>query len=179
MISAIRGLSAIGVCGQSDEGSARLAAELEAELGVPSAAARPAEQLAAESDILVTATTSRTPVVRGDWLAPGCTVLTVGSYEPDRRELDLAATHESGPDHGRRSGQGQLAVRHTGRGQRARRAGHVVSIGEVLAGRAAGRQADADVVLFHCTGSGSRTRPWPGPSSSWRPSWQRGRTVEF
>ena len=41
-----------------------------------------------ESDILVTATTSREPVVRGAWLPAGATVLTVGSYEPDRRELD-------------------------------------------------------------------------------------------
>ncbi|MGH3185886.1 MAG: hypothetical protein ACRDPY_16865 [Streptosporangiaceae bacterium] len=45
-----------------------------------------AAELAAESDIVLTATTSRAPVLRGTWLRAGSTVLTVGSYEPGGRK---------------------------------------------------------------------------------------------
>ena len=179
MISAVRGLSAIGVCGRSDEGSARLAAELQAELGVPSAATRSAEQLAAQSDILVTATTSRTPVLRGDWLTPGCTVLTVGSYEPDRRELDLTATTRANlitaDDPVKASSQCGILVEASERGVPV----HVMPIGEVLAGRTAGRQADVDVVLFHCTGLGIQDASLAWSVLELAAERQRGRTVDF
>lgn len=43
---------------------------------------------AAELDVVVTATTSRDPVLRGDWLRPGPTVCAAGTISPDARELD-------------------------------------------------------------------------------------------
>jgi ornithine cyclodeaminase/alanine dehydrogenase-like protein (mu-crystallin family) len=39
-------------------------------------------------DIVVTATTSRDPVLRGEWLVPGALVIGVGANEPTARELD-------------------------------------------------------------------------------------------
>jgi alanine dehydrogenase len=39
-------------------------------------------------DVVVTATTSREPVVRGAWLREGALVCAVGASEPDARELD-------------------------------------------------------------------------------------------
>jgi ornithine cyclodeaminase/alanine dehydrogenase-like protein (mu-crystallin family) len=179
MISVIRGLSAIGVCGQSAEDSARLAAELQAELGVPSSATRSAERLATQSDILVTATTSRTPVLLGDWLPPGCTVLTVGSYEPDRRELDLAATMRAdlitADDPVKARSHCGILVEASERGVPV----HVIAIGEVLAGQADGRQADRDVVLFHCTGLGIQDASLAWSVVELAAERQRGRTVDF
>ncbi len=43
---------------------------------------------AAECDVVVTATTSRDPVVRGEWLRDGALVLAIGANEPTARELD-------------------------------------------------------------------------------------------
>jgi ornithine cyclodeaminase/alanine dehydrogenase len=43
---------------------------------------------AGRCDVVVTATTSRDPVLRGDWLSPGALVLAIGANEPDSRELD-------------------------------------------------------------------------------------------
>ena len=43
---------------------------------------------AAECDVVVTVTTSRDPVVRGEWLRDGALVCAVGASEPDARELD-------------------------------------------------------------------------------------------
>ena len=43
---------------------------------------------AAEQDIVVTITTSRDPVLRGEWLRPGALVCAVGANMPAARELD-------------------------------------------------------------------------------------------
>ena len=44
----------------------------------------------AEQDIVVTVTTSKDPVLRGEWLQPGALVCAVGANEPRARELDNA-----------------------------------------------------------------------------------------
>jgi ectoine utilization protein EutC len=41
------------------------------------------------SDIVVTVTASRAPLVRAEWLKPGVTVIAVGSDAPDKQELDV------------------------------------------------------------------------------------------
>jgi alanine dehydrogenase len=43
---------------------------------------------AAACDVVVTATTSKDPVLRGEWLQPGAFVCAIGANEPAYRELD-------------------------------------------------------------------------------------------
>jgi alanine dehydrogenase len=43
---------------------------------------------AAQQDVVVTVTTSRDPVLRGEWLQPGALVCAVGANDPRARELD-------------------------------------------------------------------------------------------
>ena len=43
------------------------------------------------ADVIVTATSSRTPILRGEWLKAGAHVNAVGASRPDWRELDDAA----------------------------------------------------------------------------------------
>ena len=43
---------------------------------------------AASQDVVVTVTTSKDPVLRGEWLQPGALVCAVGANDPRRRELD-------------------------------------------------------------------------------------------
>jgi alanine dehydrogenase len=52
--------------------------------------ARPAEsnREAADADVVVTVTTSRDPVLRGEWLRPGALVCAVGANDARKRELD-------------------------------------------------------------------------------------------
>ena len=54
-------------------------------------AAPTAEEAVADADVVVTATTSTTPVLKGAWLKPGAHVNAVGAPRPDWRELDDAA----------------------------------------------------------------------------------------
>jgi alanine dehydrogenase len=54
--------------------------------------AEPAEshREVAAQDVVVTITTARDPVVRGEWLRPGALVIAVGANVPSSRELDNA-----------------------------------------------------------------------------------------
>src|SRR5436189_1123127 len=47
-----------------------------------------AEEAVRAADEIVTVTSSKTPVLKGDWLKPGCHVNAIGACRPDWRELD-------------------------------------------------------------------------------------------
>lgn len=179
MIAEIRTLSQVTVHSRTSASAAALADDLAADLGVPAAAAADAAGLAAASDIIVTATTSREPVIRGEWLRPGVTVLTVGSYEPGRREIDLAATVRADAtftdDPAKaKSYCGPLAV--------AREHGISIDpepVGEVIAGRRLGRHEAGDVIVFHCTGLGVQDASVAAAVLEAATARQVGRRIEF
>src|SRR6266568_605829 len=52
------------------------------------AKAMSAEAAVRDADVVVTVTNSKTPVLKGSWLRPGCQVNAVGACRPDWRELD-------------------------------------------------------------------------------------------
>jgi ornithine cyclodeaminase/alanine dehydrogenase-like protein (mu-crystallin family) len=109
---------------------------------------------AAEHDIVVTVTTSRDPVLRGEWLKPGALVCAVGANDRRARELDNAvlerasfvccdsieqAKLESG-DLIEPIDQGILDWL------------EVHQLQEVVAGEIQGRQSSEDIVLFKSNG---------------------------
>ena len=59
------------------------------------ATAMPVEEAVRGADVVVTVTSSKTPVLKGDWLKPGCHVNAVGACRPDWRELDDQAMQNS------------------------------------------------------------------------------------
>ncbi|HEX2154048.1 MAG TPA: ornithine cyclodeaminase family protein [Acidimicrobiia bacterium] len=54
-----------------------------------------AQEAVRGADVIVTATTSTTPILLGDWLSPGCHVNAIGAHYPDHRELDGEAVRRS------------------------------------------------------------------------------------
>jgi thiomorpholine-carboxylate dehydrogenase len=52
------------------------------------ATATSAEEAVRDADVIVTVTSSKTAVLKGDWLKPGCHVNAIGACRPDWRELD-------------------------------------------------------------------------------------------
>ena len=49
------------------------------------------ETAVGEADIILTATMSSEPVIKGDWLRPGQHLNMIGAYRPDMREADDTA----------------------------------------------------------------------------------------
>ena len=109
-------------------------------------AARSAEDAVRGADVIVVATSSRTPVLQGAWLAPGAHVNAVGAVRPDWRELDDAALRRA-----------RLYV--DSREAATREAGDVIAwgapyaeLGEVVAGTRPGRQSAEEITLFKSVG---------------------------
>jgi thiomorpholine-carboxylate dehydrogenase len=77
----VRNFEEIRVWSPTKEHAVRFAKEI-------GATATPVEQAISGADVIVTATNSKTPVLKGLWLKPGCHVNAVGACRPDWRELD-------------------------------------------------------------------------------------------
>ncbi len=109
---------------------------------------------AAEQDVVVTVTTSRDPVLRGEWLRPGALVCAVGANRLQARELDNAVLERAS------------FVCCDSREQARAEAGDLVEpvergvldwlevheLAEVVGGELQGRQRDDDIVLFKSLG---------------------------
>jgi thiomorpholine-carboxylate dehydrogenase len=59
------------------------------------ATAMAAEEAVQDADVIVTVTSSKTPMLNGEWLKPGCHVNAIGACRPDWRELDDEAIQRS------------------------------------------------------------------------------------
>jgi ornithine cyclodeaminase len=112
------------------------------------------EEAVKEADIIVTATSSREPIIRRDWLADGVHINAVGSSIAAARELDSDTVAASSLFVDRRestlneSGDYLLAVR-----ERAITEGHIrAELGEILLGRAEGRTSPTEITLFKSLG---------------------------
>ena len=77
----VRNFEEIRVWSPTKEHAERFAKEI-------GATATSVEQAISGADVIVTATNSKTPVLKGLWLKPGCHVNAIGACRPDWRELD-------------------------------------------------------------------------------------------
>jgi ornithine cyclodeaminase/alanine dehydrogenase-like protein (mu-crystallin family) len=109
---------------------------------------------AGEQDVVVTVTTSKDPVLRGEWLKPGALVCGVGANDPRAREFDNAVIERAS------------FVCCDSREQARQESGDLIEpvqqglldwlevheLHEVVAGEVAGRQSDEDIVVFKSNG---------------------------
>jgi ornithine cyclodeaminase/alanine dehydrogenase-like protein (mu-crystallin family) len=106
------------------------------------------------ADIVCTVTGARTPILMGDWVAPGAHVNAVGACTPTTAEIDAALLTKARFFVDLRAS----AEAEAGEYRAARAAGligpdHILGeIGEVAAGAVAGRSAAADITLFKSLG---------------------------
>jgi alanine dehydrogenase len=66
----------------------RFAADMESKLGIPIVKSASGEEACKGADIVLTATTSKTPVVKRRWLGDKVHVSAIGAFYPDWRELE-------------------------------------------------------------------------------------------
>ena len=109
---------------------------------------------AAGQDVVVTVTTSKDPVLRGEWLRPGALVCAVGANEPGARELDNGVLERA------------TFVCCDSREQSRLESGDLIEpveqglldwlevyeLQDVVAGEVRGRESDEDVVVFKSNG---------------------------
>jgi ornithine cyclodeaminase/alanine dehydrogenase-like protein (mu-crystallin family) len=147
MRAALPGLERVVVYCRNEEHRADFARRFDAE---------PAEWYsdAAEQDVVVTITSSRDPVLRGEWLRPGALVCAAGANHVKARELDNAVLERAS------------FVCCDSKEQARLEAGDLVEpiergvldwlevheLAEVVAGEVPGRQSEADIVVFKSLG---------------------------
>ena len=119
--------------------------------------AETASEAVAEADVVVTVTTSKDPVLRGDWLPDGAIVCGVGANHPSRRELDDAVLSRATFVCCDALEQARLES-----GDLIEPVAHgildwleVHELHEVVSGEVAGRASEDDVVVFKSNGLAS------------------------
>lgn len=93
--AAVLPLREVRVWSPAAERRAAFARAHDREGGVAVRAAGSAEAAVRGADLVVAVTSTRTPVLRGEWLAEGAHVSAVGSCTPDWREIDGEAVRRS------------------------------------------------------------------------------------
>jgi ornithine cyclodeaminase len=113
-----------------------------------------AEEAVRGADIICTTTSSREPVLQGEWIAPGAHINAVGSSVAFARELDTAAVTNARLYVDRRestlneSGDFIIAKKEGAIGD-----DHIVGeIGDVILGRVKGRRSNDEITLFKSLG---------------------------
>jgi ornithine cyclodeaminase/alanine dehydrogenase len=131
------------------------ASEMSKILKIPVEACEPRD-LVAQSDIIVTATTSKTPVFDGSWVKPGTHLNLIGSFKPDVREVDEEVIKKAKIVVDQKS----AALEEAGDIIIPLKAGIITEkdiyaeLGELAAGLKPGRTSDFEITLFKSVGLG-------------------------
>jgi alanine dehydrogenase len=122
--------------------------------GVTAIPVETAEEAVRECDVVVTATTSTAPILKGDWLSPGTHINAIGANYEYRRELDSAAVARAAviasddleqvkyeaTDLAAPVSEGVLGW------------DRLVGLGDIVAGKRPGRTSDTDITIFKSLG---------------------------
>jgi ornithine cyclodeaminase len=150
----VRAFKRIVVCGRDPQKAAEFCAEMQSVAGCEMRAVATVRDAVDAADVICTVTAAAEPILEGKWLRPGQHLNVVGSSIPTTSEIDVDAVARSRVfvDYTR------SALELAGDLRRALVAGavgeeHILgSIGEVLAGRTAGRTSREDITLFKSLG---------------------------
>lgn len=122
--------------------------------GVQLMPAASGEEAVREAEIVITMTGAREPILRGEWLSPGTTVLAAGSNQARNRELDSAAIQRMGQIFAdsveqARMESGDLIIPAA---EGVLDWALVHEFAEVVAGRRPGRRSESEINLFKSNG---------------------------
>jgi ornithine cyclodeaminase/alanine dehydrogenase-like protein (mu-crystallin family) len=153
-VATVRVLDRVKVFSRTPGKRAAFAEKMSARLGLPVEAVDSAESAVRGSDILITITNARDPVVRGEWIEPGCHVNAAGSNHLRRREIDSEAVRRAAIVAADSVEQAKLEA---GDLAGAVEDGaldweRVVEFSAIAAGTAGGRTASDDVTIFESQG---------------------------
>ena len=150
----IRNIKQINLWSRNEKNAKHLANELLGEYNLPILVKKNVQQAVEHADIICTVTSSKEPVVMGEWIAAGTHINAVGSSTAAARELDTAAIiksklfadcyeslfNEAG-DFLIPKKEGAITDDHV-----------KAEIGEVLSGTKKGRENDDEITVFKSLG---------------------------
>jgi ornithine cyclodeaminase/alanine dehydrogenase-like protein (mu-crystallin family) len=153
-LSLVRSIKRARVVSVNPKHPKQLAEDMRTTLPFPIEPTESVEESLQDADLIVTATSSRQPVLRREWISPGAHINAIGTYSPDAREIDSAtmvasrffvdrresALNEAG-DYLLPMKEGLIGPNHI-----------VAEIGEVLIGEKQGRTAADEITLFKSLG---------------------------
>ena len=148
--------------------------EMRAAYNIEAVAAKSAEAVCDAADILITATPSREPLVRVEWLRPGTHVTAVGADTPGKQELEAACLARADLVVVDRLAQcarvGELS--HALAAGLLREADVQAQLGEIVAGRKPGRTSGDQITICDLTGVGFQdtaiaAMAWKNGTASW------------
>lgn len=153
----VRPFKRVLVHGRDPAKAAACAQELAQTLGIAAEAVADPAALVADSQLVVTTTPARTPVLMADWLHPGLHITAMGSDQEGKNEIDPAALAAADLYVCDRVSQCQTS----GELEAARAAGVLTDVtppelGEIIAGTATGRRTPEDVTICDLTGTGAQ-----------------------
>lgn len=149
----VSGIADMQVCDRDRARAVRFAEAVTRELGIPARAVETPRDAARGSDVLVTCTTSREPVIQAEDVAPGTLVAAVGADHPEKVEIAPALMARSAVvvdmlEQAAEFGDLHHALAAGVMDRSAVRA----ELGEVVAGRKPGRCAESEIIVFDLTG---------------------------
>jgi ornithine cyclodeaminase len=140
-----------------DADKARACADDLSDLGCAISVAESPDTLLRESQLVITTTPAREPVIKAAWLHPGLHITAMGSDQAGKNEIDPQALVQADLYVADRAPQAQSL----GELRAALEAGlwaedSPVELGDVIRGRARGRRAASEVTICDLTGTGAQ-----------------------
>ncbi|MFN2578098.1 MAG: ornithine cyclodeaminase family protein [Pyrinomonadaceae bacterium] len=153
-LACVRKLEQVRVAAAHYDRAEEFARDMQASVQCRIEPVKTVEAVVRDANIIVTATTSRQPVLRREWIAPGAHINAIGTFSPKARELDTAtvascslfvdrresAFNEAG-DYLIAAGEGAVAP-NTIRAE----------LGELLIGKHPGRTSADEITIFKSLG---------------------------
>lgn len=152
----VRPFRRVLVWGRNADRAAACARDISARLGV-AAETTTAENVVRESQLVVTTTPSREPVLKAEWLHPGLHITAMGSDQAGKNEIEAEAIACATLYACDRVSQAEKL----GELRSARAAGHLVGVtppelGEIVAALKPGRRSASDITICDLTGTGAQ-----------------------
>lgn len=154
----VRPFGRLLVWGRDAQKAARCAADLARSLGIEAEVMTEAGELVAQSQLVVTTTPARSPVLKAEWLHEGLHITAMGSDQPGKNEIAPKAISAADLYVADRASQ----VIGSGELEAALEAGEwrdgtmPAELGEVITGTAPRRRSERDITICDLTGTGAQ-----------------------
>ncbi|MGD1212819.1 MAG: ornithine cyclodeaminase family protein [Candidatus Acidiferrales bacterium] len=153
-VALARRLERVRAFGRNAERRETFAKEMTEQLGVAVTPASSAEEAVRGADILITSTTSKTPVIEGRWLERGAHINAIGVNYAEKRELDAEAVRRCDLIAADSVEQSKVEAGDLiqGFGDDASRWAAVRELSAIVAGKVYGRTSRDQITLFKSNG---------------------------